>query len=253
MTAKKLSDLEELKNHLEKIHRFATAGLCISSVTHEINNYLGAIMAYAEMLQLETSPGEEIHKMLKKIIESVNHCSQLINGLNTISKQNEELVTLVEVPEIIDTVIMLRRYYLKLKSINIEKHISENLQPIVVSLPKFQLAIIHLLKNAEENLSNEDNNVHKKLIIVSAKKVKEGVTIEIQDNGPTISKDILKNIFSPFMTTKNGIYLGLGLYITKKIAEEHGGTLEYDLQKHSFIMWIPYSNPKTTPKVDKYL
>lgn len=240
--------MEDIKEAIEKIYRFATAGLCVSSITHEINNYLGAIMAYAEMMQLETSPGEESHKMLKKIIESVNTCSQLINGLNTITRNNDELITLVEIPELINTVIMLRKYYLKLQYITIEKDLSHNLQPIVVNLPKFQLALINLLKNAEENLSNQKNDDTKKQITIIAKEANNGIKIEIQDNGPPISKDILKNIFNPFTTTKTGYHLGLGLYLAKKIAEEHGGTLEYT-KKHSFIMWIPYNNPMTTPKI----
>ncbi|MCX8065528.1 MAG: HAMP domain-containing histidine kinase [Candidatus Hydrogenedentes bacterium] len=235
-------NLEEIKEAVEKIHRFATAGTCISSVTHEMNNHLGAIMAYAEMLQLETSPGEEAHRVLEKIIESVNLCSHLINGLNTLSKRKEELVTLVEVPEVIETVILLRKYYLKTKFITIEKDIPDKLQPIVVNLPKFQLALLYLLINAEENFNQDKTAREEKIIQISAKEMEKGIKIEIKDNGPPINEDTIKILFTPFITTKKEYHLGLGLYVAKKIVEEHEGTLEYS-NKHSFIMWIPYDNP----------
>lgn len=246
--AKNASNLDEIKQKIEKLHRFLTAGLCISGVTHEVNNHLGAIMAYAEMLQLETSPGEESNRMLGKIIESVKLCSHLINGLNTLARAKEELVTLVEIPELIETVLLLRKYYLKTQFITVEKNISKEIQPIVVNLPKFQLAILQLLKNAEENLSDGKCADKDKVIYISAKEAKKGVKIIIKDNGPPIPEDEREKLFQPYISTKGNYHLGLGLYIAKKIAEEHGGILEYD-NKEGFVMGIPYDNPQVSPKV----
>lgn len=236
--------IPNIEERIEKLHRFATAGLCINSVIHDTNNYLGAIMAYAELLQMDTSPGEESHRMLGKIVECVQDCSLLMNGLNTISRSKDNLVTLVEIPELINTVFQLRKYYHKILKICIEKDIESDMKPIVLDLPCLQLALIHIIKNAEENLESkaleEDNP---RTIKVISKSDNDGVVISIKDNGPNISTNILEKIFEQYSTTKNHYHLGLGLYIANKVIVEHNGSLEYT-PENGFSIWIPYDNPK---------
>ncbi len=236
--------IPDIEERLETLHRLATAGLCVSSVIHDINNYLGAIMAYAELLQMDTAPGEESHRMLGKIIECVQDCSLLMNGLNTISRSKDSMVTLVEMSELIETVLRLRKYYQKILKIWLEKEIETDMKPIVIDLPRVQLALIHILKNAEDNLElvepEEDNP---RRLNVTCKGNDEGITICVKDNGPTIPEEHIDKIFNPYTTTKNNYHLGLGLYVANKIIKDHNGSLKY-FPENGFSIWIPYDNPK---------
>lgn len=236
--------IPNIEERIEKLHRLATAGLCINSVIHDTNNYLGAIMAYAELLQMDTSPGEESHRMLGKIVECVQDCSILMNGLNTISRSKDNLVTLVEIPELINTVFQLRKYYQKILKIGVEKDIESDIKPIVVDLPRLQLALIHIVKNAEENLElKEPEEDNPRTIKVVSKSDNDGIIISIKDNGPNIPTNIFEKVFEQYTTTKNHHHLGLGLYIANKIIVEHNGSLEYS-PENGFSMWIPFDNPK---------
>jgi two-component system C4-dicarboxylate transport sensor histidine kinase DctB len=236
--------IPNIEERLEKLHRLATAGLCINGVIHETNNYLGAIMAYAELLQMETSPGEESHRMLGKIIDCVQDCSLLMNGLNTISRSKDSLITLVEIPELINTVYRLRKYYQKILKIWFEMDIEENIKPIVVDLPRIQLALINILKNAEENLElKEATEKDPRRLKITCTADDNRVSIIIKDNGPPVPVDYLDQIFSQFTTTKNQYHLGLGLAIANKMIKEHNGILKYSPEE-GFTIWIPFDNPK---------
>jgi len=236
--------IPNIEERIEKLHRLATAGLCINGVIHDTNNYLGAIMAYAELLQMDTSPGEESHRMLGKIIECVQDCSTLMNGLNTISRSKDNLVTLVEIPELVNTVLQLRKYYHKILKIWVEKDIEPDMRPIVLDLPRVQLALIHIIKNAEENLElKEPEEDNPRTLKVVSKTENDGIIISIQDNGPKIPTTVFEKVFEQYTTTKNHYHLGLGLYITKKIIAEHDGSLEYS-PENGFSIWIPFDNSK---------
>ncbi len=239
------NNLSNIEERIEKLHRLATAGLCINSVIHDTNNYLGAIMAYAELLQMDTSPGEESHRMLGKIVECVQDCSTLMNGLNTISRTRDTLITLVEVSELIDTVFRLRKYYHKILKINVEKDLEPDTRPIVMDLPRIQLALIHIIKNAEENLELKDPNDENdpRTIKATSQSDNDGITISIKDNGPPIPSDFLEKAFTQYTTTKNLWHLGLGLPIAAKMIDEHNGSLKYT-PEDGFSIWIPFDNPK---------
>lgn len=236
--------LPDIEERIEKLHRLAPAGLCINSVIHDTNNYLGAIMAYAELLQMDTAPGEESHRMLGKIIECVQDCSVLMNGLNTISRSKDTLVTLVEISELINTVFQLRKYYQKILKIWVEKEIEEDIKPIVVDLPRLQIALIHITKNAEENLElKEPREDDPRKLKVTCKNDNDGVLISIKDNGPPIASNLLDKIFDRYTTTKNQHHIGLGLSLAHKFISEHKGSIEYT-PEDGFSIWIPFDNPK---------
>lgn len=236
--------LPDIEERIEKLHRLATAGLCVNSVIHDTNNYLGVIMAYAELLQMDTSPGEESHRMLGKIIECVQDCSVLMNGLNTISRSRDTLVTLVEISELINTVLHLRKYYQKILKIWVEKEIETDIKPIVVDLPRLQLSLIHIIKNAEENLElKEPKDDDPRRLKVSCKGNDDGILISVNDNGPLLIEKCTEKFFEPYATSKNQYHIGLGLTIAKKYIEEHNGFIRYSAEE-GFTVWLPFDNPK---------
>jgi len=236
--------IPDWEKRLERLHRFATAGLCINSVIHDTNNYLGAIMAYAELLQMDSSPDGENYRMLGKIIECVQSCSALINGLSTITQNKDSLILLVEISDLINTTLQLRKYYQKSLKIETENYIEPRIKPIVIDLAGMQLALLHILKNAEDNLELKEPDIKEPRIIkLTCKEGNNGIFISIKDNGPDISPELIENMFSDYITTKTQLHIGLGLPISRKIIEEHNGTLKYT-RKDGFSIWIPFNNPK---------
>jgi len=236
--------IPDLGNRLECLHRLATAGLCINSVVHDINNYLGAIMSYAELLQMVELHDSENYSMLEKIVECVQSCSTLIDGLISVTHSKDSLATLVEIPELINTTIQLRKYYQKSLEINMKKYIDNSIRPIVIDLPGIQLSLLNILKNAEDNLELKEYDVQNPRIIkLTCKEYNKGISISIKDNGPAISLELIDSIFSNYITTKTQFHIGLGLPISRKIIEEHNGTLKYT-KEDGFTIWIPYDNPK---------
>lgn len=243
--------IPDLENRLEYLHRLATAGLCINSVIHDMNNYLGAIMSYAELLQMDMPPDNENYHMLGKIVECVQTCSELMNGLISITRGKDSSITLVEISQLINTILKLRKYYQRTLKIVMEEHIEPQIRPIVLDMPSIQLSLLYILKNAEDNLELKEYDIHNPRIIkLTCKEYNKGISISIKDNGPAVVSELIDKIFSSYITTKTQFHIGLGLSISRKIIEEHNGTLEYT-EEDGFSIWIPYDNPKVA-QLHKY-
>ena len=89
---------------------------------------------------------------------------------------------------------------------------------------KFEEVILNLLQNAKDAVSEKTFTDSKGSIFLCAEKISDSIVISCTDNGCGISDDIVNTIFDPFVTYKtNGT--GLGLALSKKIIEAHGGTL----------------------------
>lgn len=240
----KLDNIDWLNERIEQLHRFATAGLCISSIVHEINNYLGVMMAYSELLQLDTVPGSEEYETLSKVIEHVKKTSHLLNALITVSRMKDTYITMVEIPDLIDTILLMRKYYHKANQIRVERNVDTSIKPIVIDLPKVQLALLNVIKNAEENLTHvSEEKGGDRIIRIGCKEENEGIRLSIYDNGPPLASHLYEDIFHPFFTTKDGHHLGLGLSISKRVVEDHKGTIRYT-KDEGFVIWLPYDNGK---------
>jgi signal transduction histidine kinase len=82
---------------------------------------------------------------------------------------------------------------------------------------------LNLLKNATESFESGAGAVW-----VTARAEEGAVVVEIRDDGPGIAPEVRERLFEPFVTTKVGRGSGLGLSISRKIVEEHGGRLELE-------------------------
>lgn len=225
---------KEAQDRLVRLYRYAQVGHCVNSVTHDVNNFLGAIMAYAELVGMESALPPESARMIDEILGAVRKASNLMNGLTSIARRDKPNSNLVDPGNLVEHVIDLRRYDLRSAQIPIETNCDPGLPMILLDEPKVELALIYLITNAMDAV----RDLPTRLIKVRVRGVENGVAIEVWNNGPTVPEEDYERIFEPFYTTRNEDHVGLGLTVARDIARLHGGNLSYDPGR-GFIMGLP--------------
>lgn len=244
-----LSELENLKNHLEELvqqrtrelleekqklqmaqaqlvqsEKMATIGTLAGGIAHEINNPIAAILSSAQRIL-------KYPKDLKKHLESATniekasrYCRATIENLLFYSRKTDEYKNSINVNEII-----------KMALSKIDKLKDSNVQVITKfkSLPTIQASeieltrlITNLLDNAYDSLQDAKHQRKQLKLTILTQQEDEWVKITIRDNGIGISEKDLSRLFDPFFTTKEiGKGTGLGLWLAYQIIQNHHGKI----------------------------
>jgi len=225
---------------LKQQYRYAQVGRCVSSVTHDVNNLLGAVLAYAELVQLDAQLGEESRRMLGEIMEAARRCSGLVNNLTSVARKERPDATLVEPATMLSRILDLRRYDLKVARISLVETYEPNLPSLVVDKPKLEQAIIYLITNAMESL--EGATERRVGVMLSANDV--SVEITVSSSGTPPPEGLWETMFEPFVSSKGQGHMGLGLHLAREIARLHDGDLRYESDR-GYVLELPRLNGLT--------
>jgi two-component system sensor kinase FixL len=105
---------------------------------------------------------------------------------------------------------------------------SSDVDPVLVDRVQIQQVLTNLMRNAMEAMRDSETRL---LTVRIAKEGGDKVEIEVSDTGPGVPDDFLDRLFQPFATTKAG-GMGIGLSISKRIIEAHGGTISARRNSH---------------------
>ena len=232
---------DDARERLLRVFRHAQVGRSVSSVTHDLNNYLGAIMAYAELAGMDTGITPDTARMLGEVANAVKKSSTLVASLTDVARKEKPDVRIMEPSQLVERVLDLRRYDLRVANVALETSYDEYLPLLSINLPRLQLALMYLVSNAIEALDGLD----RKKLSVSARKTDAGIEVHFKDSAGNITDDVRDAMFDAFYTTKTVDHLGLGLTVARGTVEDHGGTLTY-APETGFTIALPLQTPYAT-------
>ncbi len=213
-----IEDITQVKN-AEKMQREF-----IATVSHELSTPLTAVRGFLETMLMSKSYNRT---MLEKALKRTKELENLIKSIRLLvllESENRKLSTEVNLQEIIEEITEDLRGELEEKKINLEIVLEPN---ITVKCDREKLYI--LLKNIIENAVryNGENGS----VIIRGRKIPEGIEINIEDTGIGIPKEDIPFIFNPFFSGRNRKGMGLGLAISKKIADFCGADIEIESEE----------------------
>jgi two-component system NtrC family sensor kinase len=250
-----VDDLKSSQNQLVQTEKMASLGVLAAGVAHEINNPIGYItsnfnsmqkglkdiqsfiQALTCLIEKETASDAvkqgwknllkeyDINFLLEDFIElstetseGLSRVKQIVADLRAFAREDSTEKVIVDINDTLRGAINILENQTKYHARMITNF--PDIPKIMGFAGKLSQVFTNLISNANQAVDANG------LICIFTETTDEGIRISIQDNGYGISEDNMKNLFTPFFTTKPiGEGTGLGLSISHGIVEEHGGTI----------------------------
>jgi two-component system, NtrC family, sensor kinase len=225
----KTKELKKAHEHVLHVERMASLGKMAAVVAHEVNNPLSGILTYAKLLrkwvatgQAEREKREEAMQCLDLIASESRRCGELIRNLLSLSRSAPMNVQPTNLHDVIERCLLLVRHQLELNGIEWQLSMADNLPLIPCDPAQIEQVLLALIMNAIDAMPRGGR------LWISTRQNLDNheIEIEVRDEGAGIPPDVLPHIFEPFVTTKEGKGVGLGLAISRGIVERHNGRIE---------------------------
>ncbi len=224
MTDKLRSSKDEIEQlHLEelqRVNRLKTLGELTSETAHEVNNHIAIIMSRTDYLNLEFQKYPELSKYsedLEVLLDQSSKISEINGNILKYSRKTKTEYGDINLVNVTNDFSKIYTSLLLKKNIRLKTDINLIDATIYGNSIQINQILTNLVSNAADELI--DNG---EISISLSRSSENKVVLEVKDNGPGIGESLLEEIFSPFFTTKTKKdNTGLGLYIVKKICEQH--------------------------------
>ena len=241
----KLRRLEAIQDQSLVSARLALIGEMTCGIAHEISTPLAIINESIQLANDASSPNE-LTKLLKMMENASKQMSHIVKGMRMVTgpatAKDRKAISLREIATHAESF-----FKSKLNRDNIEFKNSVDDAVLITAIPGDVLQVlINLISNSHYALSSA--KIDAKWIELSSESKTNTVFVKITDSGPGIAPDIVDKIMNPFFTTKESIDgVGLGLSISKRIAEQNKGRLYYakSAQHTQFVLELPTAPPPT--------
>lgn len=207
----------QMDGNLEHLDRLASLGAMSAGMAHEIKNALVAGRTFIDLL-LEKEPGVELAHVVRRELKRIE---TMVGQMLRHARPSPSMAAPFDVHDTVAQALQLVQPQVEERAVQLKTDLMATKHHVHGNAFQFQQALLNLLLNAVE-VSPEQGS-----IAVETGNATDGssdILVSVQDNGPGISAEAMRNLFRPFYTTKpNGT--GLGLVITQRITEEHGGSI----------------------------
>ena len=236
-----LEDITEKRMNQEALlhtERLAIAGRLGASLAHEINNPLQSVIGCLGLAEEILEDGAEVRRYLEIAMEELERAAGIVTQLRDLSRETKtKKKEPADLNAFVEKTLMLTRKRCQNRGVEVEWQPAASLPAVPMVPDRMQQVCLNLVLNAVDAMPRGGQL----RVSTAATGQPPGVHIRFADTGVGIAPDTLSRIFEPFHSTRNE-GLGLGLYISKKVVDEHDGRIEVDSQVGegtTFTVWLP--------------
>ena len=229
-----------LQRELMQQEKMAAIGMLAGGVAHEINNPLGGLIAFVQLMKKDAPNSEHLMSDLCEVEDAAKRCKKIVADLLDFSRMSRDgELHFVDINNIIKKTATLMRSDFKKQKIDFNFDACPQLPPVMGLSDRLQQVVLNLMTNACHAMSQGGTLTAK----TNIDKESDNIIVRIKDTGDGIPDEVKGSIFDPFFTTKEqGKGTGLGLSISYRIIKEHGGKIEFSSEVGvgtEFILWLP--------------
>ena len=236
-----VDERERVSNNLRQTLRLAAAGEMAGAIAHEVNQPLTALTNYGESaLMVMKDPRAQEHVLLdiiEKMLQESRRAAEVVRRLRDFFRSGTTRLEPLSPDDLLVTVRRIGQQVLGAESGILTVHEEPELPPLYVDRMQLEVVIRNLLANAREALDGGDEK--RKISVDVRRHDDKHVCMVFADSGPGLTTDTRHRIFEPFVSGK-ATGMGLGLAISRAIAEAHGGSLQAHAARHGeFHLILP--------------
>jgi PAS domain S-box-containing protein len=233
-----ITERKLMQDALLNAEKLAIAGRMGASLAHEINNPLQSVIGCLGLAEKNLAEGGDASRYLGVARKELRRAARIVSQLRDMSRLSRaEKKVVVDVNALVDEVLVLSRKQAQEHGVEVVWEPAEDLPSVQADPDRIRQVFLNLTLNAFDAMPEGGQ-----LRVSTARTGQSaGVRIAFADTGIGITSDALSKLFDPFYTTKSQ-GLGLGLYISHNIVEEHGGHIEATSrigEGTMFAVWLP--------------
>jgi two-component system, LuxR family, sensor kinase FixL len=240
--------MNQLQANMVHMARVSTMDEMGAALAHELNQPLTALMLYLQAVEraCEQDPDnpipDNVLAVLRKAVREAERAGNIIHRMRQFVEKRDPQRRLVDINPLITDALELTKFGTRPGVTRIRCDFETDLPQIFVDPVQVQQILVNLTRNALEAVRGRPNPE----VMITTRRDAKGVAIEVADNGPGIRPEAVPELFKAFASSKNG-GLGLGLAISRTIAQSHGGTLDVDPGGQGRGAQFTLSLPLTAP------
>src|SRR6266446_5186490 len=217
--------LRQAQAQLAHVNRVTAMEQLAASITHEVNQPLGAMVnsANACVRWLAAQNLERAQQSAVRIVADGQRAADIIDRIRALIKKEPPRTDGVEMNATILEVMALTHGEVVKNGVAVQTHLAEGLPRIQGDRVQLQQVILNVILNAVEAMSGVSEGA-RELRIGTGQYAAGGVLVTVQDSGPGLHPESVDRLFDAFYTTKPG-GMGMGLSICRSIVEAHGGQI----------------------------
>lgn len=218
--------LQELQTELARLSRLTAMGEMASTLAHEINQPLSAISNYLQGCNrlLEPVKHENVPKIRDALAETTGQtlrAGHIIRQLREFVARGETEKRPENISKLVEEASALALVGAKEEGVKTRFRFANHTDTVLVEKVQIQQVLLNLMRNAIEAMHGCDR---KELLVTTSMIDGDMIEVSVADTGQGLSEEITDRLFQPFVTTKPA-GMGVGLSISKRIIEAHGGRM----------------------------
>ena len=218
--AERTRELQEAQARLLHQEKMAAFGLLAAGIAHEVGNPLTSISAMVQMLQRRTEDPYTLEK-LALVDGQLQRIRTTLRELVEFSRPASTERTRFTLSEVLDEALNIAKYYKRTRGRIAAPPLPPDLPPLFGVRDQLVQAFLNLILNA---IDAADRRGRVELAVMRGP---DGVQVEVRDDGPGVAPEDAGRLFQPYFTTKKH-GTGLGLFVTRRLVEDHGGTVDFE-------------------------
>jgi len=242
-----VTEKKRIEKSLARTETLVSLGQLAAGVAHEINNPLGVIQCYTDLVRKSAGGDPQVGADLQIIEKHTRNCKNVVEALLNFARMSEPQMVAGHLDTCIEEVLTVLDRHFQKHGITVERRYGDGIAPVIFDNSKMKQVFMNLLINAQQSITGDDGRI---VIEISAGQTDNTVAVRIADNGCGIPRKNQEKIFEPFFTTKaDADGTGLGLAVTYGIVEQHGGAISVESaagKGSTFTVVLPARSPATT-------
>lgn len=216
---------QKLQMQLQHVERLAFVGELSAGIAHELNEPLGRILGFAQLIKKTGGLSDQQSEDIERIVKASLYTREIIKKLMIFSRQMPRQITWLNLNDIVSNILYFIDVRFVGRQVTIIQRLDESLAPIQADEVQISQVLVNLITNAIHAMPRGGE------LIIATKNKGDGVSLSVQDTGHGMTPDVRKKIFEPFFTTKPvGQGTGLGLSVVQGIIVAHGGKIQVSSQ-----------------------
>lgn len=228
-----LREIKRLEKELVGAERLAAIGQTVAGMAHGIKNILHGLKggSYLVNIGINKDNPDKLKAGWQMVQRNIGRTSDLVQDLLSYSKGREPEYKACFPNEIADDVCELMKEVAGENNVVIERKLSELIGEVVMDPRTIHSCLLNLVSNAIDACRYDDTVTKTHCVTVTSTHESDiFIRFDVSDNGSGMTDEVKEKIFGSFFSTKGSQGTGLGLLVSRKLVEEHGGTIDVTSQ-----------------------